>query len=118
MNSGDSDALKPLAAVDGEPAFDEPWQAQVLAIADTLVQSGLFAPGDWSSALGAELQKAEQDGAADNQETYYRCALSALEKLVADSSDIDAQAMHSMRRDWEQAYRSTPHGQPVVLAPK
>ena len=35
-------ALKPLASVDGEAAFDEPWQAEALAIADTLVQSGMF----------------------------------------------------------------------------
>ena len=118
MQIDDESALKPLAAVDGEPAFDEPWQAQVLAITDTLVQGGLFSPGEWSAALGAELQRAEQDGVADNQETYYRCALGALEKLVAGNSDIDAKAMQDMRQDWERAYRSTPHGQPVVLESK
>ena len=115
MNSGDSDALKPLAAVDGEPAFDEPWQAQVLAIADTLTQRGMFSPGEWSAALGAELKKAKTDAADDNQETYYHCALNALEGLVAGNSEIDQQAMAKKREDWEKAYRSTPHGQPVVL---
>lgn len=116
MNPDDGDALKPLAAVDGEPAFDEPWQAQVLAIADTLVRGGLFSPGEWSAALGAELEKARADGADDNQETYYRCALTALEQLVAGHSEIDLRAMTDKRRDWEQAYRSTPHGQPVELS--
>ncbi len=108
-------ALKPLAAADGEPAFAEAWQAEVLAIADTLVQSGLFAAGDWSNALGAALKAAEAEGEADNQETYYNCALAALESLVAEHSDIGLEAMTNMRDDWERAYRATPHGQPVVL---
>lgn len=116
MNSTGDDSLKPLAAVDGEPAFDEAWQAQVLAIADSLVQNGMFSAGAWSEALGAALEKAEADGAADNQQTYYQCALSALESLVASNSEIDRQAMAGKRDDWEQAYLSTPHGQPVKLA--
>ena len=111
----DHSPLKPLAAVDGEPAFDEPWQAQVLAIADTLVQSGLFSAGEWSAALGAELSRVQKEGDDDNQETYYRCALNALEGLVAGNSDIDLRAMTRKREDWERAYRVTPHGQPVVL---
>lgn len=108
--------LKPLASRDGEPVFDEAWQAQALAIADTLVQNGLFSAADWSRALGDELQRAEADGAADDQQTYYRCVLGALEALVARHSEIDLEAMQGMRRDWEQAYLSTPHGQPVRLA--
>jgi len=108
-------ALKPLAAADGEPAFAEAWQAQVLAIADTLVQKGLFSAGDWSNALGAALREAESRAEPDTQETYYRAALSALETLVAEHSEIDRRAMQGTREDWERAYRSTPHGQPVVL---
>lgn len=115
MTANDDKALKPLVAVDGEPAFDEAWQAQVLAIADTLVQNGMFSAGAWSDALGAALEKAAADGAADNQQTYYRSALNALEALVASNSEIDRQAMTGKREDWEQAYLSTPHGQPVNL---
>lgn len=115
MSGGDKGALKPLAAVDGEPAFAEPWQAQVLAIADTLVQQGMFSAGAWSDALGAALKEADTGGAADTQETYYGCALKALEALVAEHGDIDLQAMRARREDWERAYRSTPHGQPVEL---
>ena len=111
-------ALKPLASTDGNPAFDEPWQAQVLAIADTLVHNGLFGAGEWSAALGAELAAAAARGAPDNQQTYYQCALAALEKLVAGNSEIDLDKMALMREDWEQAYLSTPHGQPVELKPR
>lgn len=107
--------LKPLLAADGEPAFAEAWQAQVLAIADTLVQQGLFSAGAWSEALGAALERAGEEGAEDNQETYYRCVLAALETLVAEHSEIDLEAMTRKREDWEQAYLSTPHGKPVEL---
>ena len=115
MESDPDAAFKPLAAVDGQAAFDEPWQAQVLAIADTLAQNGLFSPAEWSAALGAELERARLAGAVDDQQTYYRCALEALEKLVAGHSEIDFEAMTATREDWERAYLSTPHGQPVVL---
>ena len=107
--------LKPLAGIDGEPVFAEAWQAQALAIADTLVQNGMFTASAWSDALGAALKQAEANGASDDQETYYRCVLKALEGLVASHSEIDRQTMAGMRADWEQAYLDTPHGQPVKL---
>ena len=109
-------ALKPLAGVDGDRACDEAWQAEALAIADTLVQGGLFTANEWSEALGAALRRAEAEGAVDDQETYYRCVLTTLESLISEHSDIDHSTMASMRKDWEDAYRSTPHGQPVLLA--
>ena len=115
MNDADFTALKPLASIDGDPAFDEAWQAQALAIADTLVQNGMFNAGAWSEALGEALRRANTSGAVDDQETYYRCVLTALETLVASHSEIDPRAMRVKRDDWEQAYLSTPHGQPVRL---
>ena len=116
MNEQNNEALKPLASVDGEAAFDEPWQAEALAIADTLVHNGLFTAETWSQALGEALRKAEASGANDDQQTYYQCVLTALEGLIAQHSEIDQAAMVAKREDWEQAYLSTPHGQPVKLA--
>ena len=117
MDSRDNATLKPLAGVDGEPAFDEAWQAEALAIADTLVRNGMFSAGAWSAALGKALREAEAGGAADDQATYYQCVLSALEDLIARHSEIDAQAMAAKREAWERAYLATPHGQPVKLEP-
>lgn len=110
-----NDGLKPLADVDGEPVFTEPWQAQALALADTLIKNGLFSAGEWSDALGLALREAEDRSAPDDQKTYYACVLKVLERLVADHSEIDLAAMTGKRSDWEQAYLSTPHGQPVEL---
>ena len=116
MKQQDSETLKPLASVDGEAAFNEPWQAEALAIADTLVHNGMFTANAWSQALGEALRKAEASGASDDQQTYYQCVLTALEGLIAQHSEIDRPAMAAKRGDWEQAYLSTPHGQPVKLA--
>ena len=118
MGGPGDDDLKPLAGVDGEPVFAEAWQAEALALADSLVQNGLFTAAAWSEALGAALREAEARGEADDQETYYRAVLLALERLIAAHSDIDFAAMRRMREDWENAYRATPHGQPVELEPR
>ena len=107
--------LRPLFNIDGDAVFDEPWQAEALAIADSLVQQGMFSASTWSETLGKALRVAEADGAIDNQETYYNCVISALEKLIADNSEIDQKAMLNKRQEWEQAYLSTPHGKPVRL---
>jgi nitrile hydratase accessory protein len=111
-------ALKPLADTDGDPVFDEAWQAQALAIADNLVKSGLFSANDWSDALGQSLKESVDRADVDSQQTYYLCVLKTLEKLIADHSGIDATLMVSKRQDWEQAYLRTPHGQPVSLNEK
>lgn len=108
-------ALKPLADMDGDPVFDEAWQAQALAMADSLVKSGLFSASVWSDALGQSLKESTDRADVDSQRTYYSCVLKTLEKLIADHSDINTQLMDSKREDWEQAYLNTLHGQPVTL---
>ena len=61
--------------------FDEPWQAQALALADTMVQGGRFTATEWAEALGAALTEAEARGAPDTLNTYYTAVLVALERL-------------------------------------
>ena len=106
----------PLARRDGEPAFDEPWQAQVMALAFTLMERGAFDNATWSETLGAELEAAARRDEPDGPETYYRCALAALEGLLAGSGDVPARILGERTEAWRAAYRSTPHGQPVHLA--
>ena len=99
------DPLKPR-----DPVFDEAWQAQVLAIADTLVQAGRFSATDWADTLGAELRAAQAGGQPDTTETYYLAALAALEKLATTATDLT-----SRKEEWARAYLHTPHGDPVLL---
>jgi nitrile hydratase accessory protein len=103
-----------LKARDGEPAFDEPWQAETLALADLLVQRGLISPARWAETLGAEI--AARKAAPDDRETYYRAALAALERLLAEEGAVAPAELDARERQWERAYLRTPHGKPVELA--
>lgn len=106
----------PLAKPDLTPIFDEAWHAQVLALADTLAQSGLFTPSEWSDTLGEELRAARRSGAPDDQETYYGAALRALERLVAAGGGLPAPVLAERVEARRRAYLNTPHGRPVQLS--
>ena len=107
--------IKPLKRMDGEPVFDEPWQAQVLAMVDSLITGGVIEATAWSDTLGNELKKAQQSGSGDDITTYYKAVLQALEQLLDQNTDISCREVTSKRDAWEQAYLATPHGQPVKL---
>lgn len=94
--------------------FAEPWQATVLAMAAAMIREGHFSQTAWAEALGAALKAAEADGRPDTEETYFLAALSALERL-AETAGITPTDRARRRTGWEDAYRRTPHGQPVIL---
>ncbi|NKB26966.1 MAG: hypothetical protein GKR99_05175 [Rhodobacteraceae bacterium] len=101
------DPLAPAA-----PVFAEPWHAQVLAMADTLIVAGHIDATDWADALGAALRhRADQP---DTPDTYYAAALAALERL-ATSVGIGPHEQADRKAAWEAAYMRTPHGSPVAL---
>jgi hypothetical protein len=111
------DPLGPLQRKDGDPTFDEAWQAQSLAIADTLVDAGVLTAVGWGEALGSELQSAARAGAADNADTYYLAVLTAVEKLLRRIEMISRDELDARAEAWRQAYLNTPHGEPVELHP-
>jgi nitrile hydratase accessory protein len=106
----------PLARRDGEPVFDEPWQAQVMALAFTLMEQGAFTNALWSDTLGAQLKAAAARGRPDTPDTYYQCALAALESLLASSEAVPRPALDERTETWRQAYLNTPHGEPVKIS--
>ncbi len=98
------DPLGPRAGV-----FAEPWHAQVLAAAHSMVRAGHISNDEWAQALGAALKAGEALGRPDTDESYYLAALEALESLVP----IDREDLEDRKASWAEAYRRTPHGQPV-----
>ena len=100
---------------DGEPVFEEAWQAQVLGIADLLVAANAIAADAWSITLGAELRKSAAAGRADNSETYYRSVLAAVQTLLHEVGMVAREEVDTREADWRSAYLNTPHGMPVVL---
>ena len=97
--------------------FNEPWEAEALALSVSLRQAGHFTATEWSAALGAEIKTAQALGDPDDGTTYYRHVLAALERLVSEKGLAGRAALDQRRREWREAYRSTPHGQPVELPP-
>jgi nitrile hydratase accessory protein len=99
-----------------DTGFTEPWQAEALALSIALQESGLFSPAEWSDTLGEEIEKARPTGDPADGTIYYKHVVAALERLVAKKGLLSTAAIDQRRHDWEEAYRHTPHGRPVVLA--
>ena len=108
-------ALPPLPRDDDGPVFAEPWQAQAFALAVTLSEQGHFTWKEWTGALADELRAAAAQGKPDDGSRYYHHWVTALERLAAAKGMTDAPALHTRKEAWADAYRHTPHGQPVVL---
>jgi nitrile hydratase accessory protein len=98
--------------------FAEPWQAQAFALAVQLSAAGHFTWTEWTIALGAQLQAAAERGEPDDGARYFEHWLAALEQLVAEKQLTDLTALRARKAAWADAYRHTPHGQPVELRAK
>jgi nitrile hydratase accessory protein len=108
-------AVPTLPRDTGGPAFAEPWQAQAFALAVTLSQQGYFTWKEWATALTAELKAAADRGEPDDGSRYYEYWLAALEHLVVAKGLTDVASLLARKHAWSDAYRHTPHGQPVEL---
>ena len=99
-----------------EPArFDEPWQAEALALSMALVQAGRISSAEWAASLGAAIRRAQAAGDRDDGSSYYNHVLDALEHLVIEKSIATPDALAACKEAWRAAYARTPHGQPVLL---
>ena len=95
--------------------FAEPWQAQAFALAVKLSEQGYFTWAEWADALAGELKRAEERGEPDDGTHYYEHWLATLELLATSKGLTDPVALLERREAWADAYRHTPHGQPVAL---
>jgi nitrile hydratase accessory protein len=109
-------ALPRLPRDEGGPVFAEPWQAQAFALAVKLSEDGRFTWKEWAAALAEELAAAADRGEPDDGSRYYEHWLATLERLVTAKGLTDPAALAERRDAWADAYRHTPHGQPVELA--
>lgn len=61
------------------------------------------------------LKEAAARGEPDDGTHYYEHWLVAVERLVATKRLVVPGELQQRKRDWEAAYLTTPHGQPVEL---
>ena len=93
-----------------EPVFAEPWEAQAFALAVQLHQAGYFTWTEWVETLATVLHEADDDGSR-----YYEHWLAALERLSIAKGLTNGAALARRVLAWEDAFRRTPHGEPVVI---
>jgi nitrile hydratase accessory protein len=98
------------------PVFAEPWQAQAFALTIRLHEAGYFTWPEWAGTLAAVLREGAAAGDPDDGSCYYENWLVALERLTTAKRLVDTAELVQRKHDWEAAYLTTPHGQPVELA--
>jgi nitrile hydratase accessory protein len=108
-------SLPSLPRENSGPVFAEPWQAQAFALAVRLSAQGHFTWKEWAAALADELKFAADRGCPDDGSRYYEHWLAALERLVTAKGLSNSNEMLARKEAWADAYRHTPHGQPVAL---
>lgn len=99
-----------------DPVFEAPWHAQLFALTVHLNEKGVFNWPDWTVAFGATLADHRLSGDLNGGDDYFSAWLATLERLLSANQMASGEAVETMRRAWEQAYLSTPHGAPVKLA--
>ncbi|MBO6716778.1 MAG: nitrile hydratase accessory protein [Rhizobiaceae bacterium] len=95
-----------------ERGFDEPWQAQALALAFALQDAGVITAGEWAEALGRERAV---HGLKDDGSDYYDSVVAALEQLIEGRGLSTKAAMEDVAAAWRRAAHATPHGMPIAL---
>jgi nitrile hydratase accessory protein len=98
-------------------AFAEPWQARAFAVAVLASRQGCFTWSEWTHALGRELRHAPAAAAQASEAGYFDCWLAALQSLLVGKGLIGQGELLARKGAWEEAYRRTPHGVPVILPP-
>jgi nitrile hydratase accessory protein len=98
------------------PVFAEPWQASAFALAVSLSSQGHFTWKEWAATLGEELKASAARGEPEDGSHYYHCWLAALERLVVEKGLSQSAELDDCKDAWADAFRRTPHGQPVELA--
>ena len=91
--------------------FGEPWQAQAFALAVQLHAEGAFSWSEWAQTLARELAR----DPSDDGSRYYEHWVAALEALTAARGLTGVAELATRKADWAEAYRRTPHGQPIEL---
>jgi hypothetical protein len=51
----------------------------------------------------------------DGNDDYFNCWLIALEEIIISKKLVNSNILSLLKKDWTNAYLSTPHGKPVRI---
>ena len=116
MAHADSKGAAAFTAVNSDQvSFHHPWQATAFALVLALQDRQILARDRWSAALGVQIQCACNRGMPDDNDTYYKCWLAALEQVLTQEGLTTPSEIQYFRHAWLAAAARTPHGKPIVL---
>jgi nitrile hydratase accessory protein len=98
-----------LQLLDGEPVFNEPWEASAFALVVELHQKQAFSWDEWAEHLSIVIANEADDT------PYYLSWLKALENILASKSLVEDSEVHRRKSEWQEALEATPHGQSIEL---
>ena len=99
-----------------EPVFQEPWHAQLFALTVYLNEKGHFDWPDWAASFSEVLKRHGLQKELNGGDDYFQAWLATLEAFLEERELTNAGDVAELKRAWEQAYLSTPHGDPVRLS--
>jgi nitrile hydratase accessory protein len=99
-----------------EPAFSEPWHAQLFALTVYLNETGRLHWPDWAAAFSETLKRHGLHKELDGGDDYFAAWLETLEGFMVREGIARNEDLGALKSAWERAYLSTPHGAPVRLA--
>ena len=101
---------------DDKIVFQSPWHSQLFAITVQLSESGNFIWKEFVDVLGKSLNRARiKKENLDGNDDYFNCWLEALEEIIVSKEIGNPKILSVLKKDWINAYLSTPHGDPVKI---
>jgi nitrile hydratase accessory protein len=77
----------------GELVFAEPWESRAFGLAMTLHAKCVFEWEDFRQRLSAAIAEAERDPDSHEPFSYYRCWLTALERVLDDKGVLSGEEL-------------------------
>ena len=92
--------------LNGELAFEQPWQGRVFGMARSLCEAGYYDWAEFQAELIRTIGSWDRRAGSGDDYRYYDHFLTALEKLLRSKGLIDAASLE-LRTD---AFAARPHG--------
>ncbi len=86
------DIVRAVPSFEGEPVFQEPWQARIFAVVSRLAMDGRFPWDDFKENLIAEIG----GGGPDDTTDYYIHFAKACENLLTSNGMLDAEELEAL----------------------
>ena len=102
--------------IEDDVVFQNPWHSQLFAITVQLSETGNFSWKEFVQFFGKSLNESRLElNDLDCNDDYFKCWLIALEEIIISKKLGNSNILSLLKKDWTDAYLSTPHGMPVKI---